>query len=56
MSIERRIEALSSRHAKLDDKIHEEIKRPSADTLHLQDLKRQKLHLKEEILELKKTG
>ena len=49
MSIQGRIEELTKRHAKIDEKIHEEQKRPSSNDIVLQDLKRQKLRLKEEI-------
>ena len=49
MSLQGRIEELSKRHAKIDEKIHEEQKRPASDDIILQDLKRQKLRLKEEI-------
>lgn len=53
MAIESRIRELDTRHRKLDDAIHEETSRPSADTFRLAELKRQKLKLKEEILGLK---
>lgn len=49
MPVDRRIEELSRRHAKLDEKIRDEEKRPSADITALKTLKRQKLKLKEEI-------
>ena len=49
MSLQGRIEELTKRHAKLDEKISEEQKRPASDDIRLQDLKRQKLRLKEEI-------
>ncbi len=49
MSLTGRIEELSRRHAKLDDKIHAEQKRPAADDTTLKDLKRQKLRIKEEM-------
>ncbi|MEM8617195.1 MAG: DUF465 domain-containing protein [Pseudomonadota bacterium] len=53
MSLQNRIEELSRRHAKLDEKIHEEQKRPAADVHIIKDLKRQKLRLKEEMLLLR---
>lgn len=49
MSLQGRIEELTKRHEKIDEKIHEEQKRPSSDDIILKDLKRQKLRLKEEI-------
>lgn len=56
MSIQGRIEELTNRHTKLDEKIHDETKRPTADSLRLQELKRRKLHIKEELQELQRTG
>jgi len=52
MSVQGRIEELSQRHAKLDETIRSEQKRPCADTLKLNDLKRQKLRIKEELRSL----
>ncbi len=49
MSIQGRIDTLSNRHRALDEKIRDEQSRPSTDTLRLKDLKRQKLHVKEEL-------
>ena len=49
MSLQGRIEELTKRHAQIDEKIHEEQKRPASDDITLKDLKRQKLKLKEEI-------
>ncbi|MEM6556401.1 MAG: DUF465 domain-containing protein, partial [Pseudomonadota bacterium] len=49
MSLQGRIEELTKRHAKIDEKIHEEQKRPASDDITIKDLKRQKLRLKEEI-------
>ncbi|MEL7539373.1 MAG: DUF465 domain-containing protein [Pseudomonadota bacterium] len=49
MSLQGRIEELTKRHAKIDEKIHEEEKRPAGDDITIKDLKRQKLRLKEEI-------
>lgn len=49
MSLQGRIEELTKRHAKIDEEIHEEQKRPSRNDIILKDLKRQKLRLKEEI-------
>ena len=55
MSVDRRIQELSRRHAKLDQQIREEEKRPSADITTVKSLKREKLRLKEQIGELR-TG
>ena len=49
MSLQGRIEELTKRHAKIDQRINEEQKRPASDDTTLKDLKRQKLRLKEEI-------
>ena len=49
MSLKGRIDELKRRHAKLDEKIEEEQKRPASDEGSLRQLKRQKLRLKEEI-------
>jgi hypothetical protein len=49
MAIEARIRELGARHQNLDRAISDEIRRPSADSLRLHDLKRKKLRLKEEM-------
>lgn len=49
MAIEARIRELGARHQNLEKVINDEVKRPSADSLRLHDLKRQKLRLKEEM-------
>lgn len=49
MAIEARIRELGSRHHNLDKAIHDELSRPAADASKLQDLKRRKLRLKEEM-------
>jgi len=53
MSLQGRISELANKHRQLDQKISEEEKHPAADTLHLKDLKRQKLKIKEELRWLK---
>lgn len=53
MSLKGRINELANKHRKLDETIHEEQKRPSADALRLKRLKREKLHIKEELQMLK---
>jgi hypothetical protein len=49
MAIEARIRELGSRHHTLERAIEAEIRRPAADSLRLNELKRQKLKLKEEM-------
>ncbi|MBI1264349.1 MAG: DUF465 domain-containing protein [Alphaproteobacteria bacterium] len=54
MATEARIKELDSRHSQLDARIEETRKHPSADTLQLATLKKQKLRLKEEIERLRR--
>lgn len=49
MAIEARIRELDNRRQSLDRAIDTEVRRPTADSLRLSELKRQKLKLKEEI-------
>jgi hypothetical protein len=49
MPIEARIRELDARHTRLDVEIDEVTKHPSADSLELARLKKEKLRLKEEI-------
>jgi hypothetical protein len=49
MAIEARIRELDTRRQNLERAIAEELSRPSADSLRVTALKRQKLKLKEEI-------
>ncbi|MBV9997345.1 MAG: DUF465 domain-containing protein [Caulobacteraceae bacterium] len=53
MAIEARIRELGVRHQTLERAIQDELSRPASDDLRLQDLKRQKLRLKEELETLK---
>ncbi|MDX1291794.1 MAG: YdcH family protein [Hyphomonas sp.] len=55
MSLKGRINELANKHRKLDEIIHEEQKRPSADALRLKRLKREKLQIKEQ-LHMLETG
>ena len=55
MSVDARIRELGSRHQVLERTIEEELRSPSADSLRLNALKRQKLKLKEEIEILRKS-
>ena len=49
MALEARIRELGSRHQALEAQIQDELRRPAADDLRLQELKKQKLKLKEEL-------
>jgi len=49
MALEARIRELGSRHQALEAAIQDELRRPAADDLKLQELKKQKLKLKEEL-------
>ena len=49
MALEARIRELGSRHQALEAQIQDELRRPAADDLKLQELKKQKLKLKEEL-------
>lgn len=53
MSLTGRIAELKNRHERLEEKLQEQYKRPAADNIELQDLKRQKLRIKEELQELR---
>jgi len=50
--MEDRVETLKARHAHLEHEIDDEIHRPLPDTIHITELKRQKLRIKEEIARL----
>ncbi|MFC6197918.1 DUF465 domain-containing protein [Ponticaulis profundi] len=56
MSLDNHLQQLASRHRKLDEVLQEEMKRPSADTITLSKLKREKLKLKEEIQSLRSSA
>jgi hypothetical protein len=49
MAIDARIRELGTRHQHLEREIEEELRHPSADSLRVYELKRQKLKLKEQI-------
>lgn len=55
MSVDARIRELGSRHQVLERTIEEELRSPSADSLRVNALKRQKLKLKEQIETLRKA-
>ena len=49
MTLDERIESLKAKHARLELEIDEESHRPMPDNVHLAELKREKLRLKDEI-------
>jgi len=49
MAVEARLRELGARHQTLEKAIQDEMRRPSSDDLRLQELKRQKLKLKDEL-------
>jgi hypothetical protein len=53
MSITAHLSALEQKHQALEQEIENELSRPSADDVRVQELKRQKLKLKDEITRLK---
>ena len=54
MSVHDRIEALREKHASLDRALDEEIHRPLPNQDVVHDLKRQKLRIKDEIVQLER--
>lgn len=52
MSVQEHIEALRSKHLDLKQEIEQENQRPHPDDLHIAELKRQKLRIKDEIAQL----
>jgi len=55
MSLESRISELQRRHQSLSDTIQDAERTPATDSLHVADLKKQKLALKEEIQKLQQA-
>lgn len=53
MAVEARLRELGVRHQSLEKAIQDELRRPSGDDLKLQELKRQKLKLKDELENLR---
>lgn len=53
MAFDSRIRELDARHRDLDAEIEEEIRHPAADPLHITEMKRQKLKIKEQIESLR---
>ena len=54
MSLEAHIRELESKHRRLEDQIADMMNHPSVDDLEIKRLKREKLHIKEEIERLRK--
>ncbi|MEM9420899.1 MAG: DUF465 domain-containing protein [Pseudomonadota bacterium] len=52
MSIDARLTSLDQRHKELETRIEEEMRRPLADDVHVHSLKRKKLAIKDQIVEL----
>jgi hypothetical protein len=55
MSMESHLAELERRHADLERRIDEQLNHPSVDPLEVANLKRRKLHLKDEIVRLRGT-
>jgi hypothetical protein len=53
MAIESHLSELEKRHQALEQEINEALNHPSTDDLQLVELKRRKLHVKEEIARLR---
>ncbi len=53
MSLQAHISELGAKHQALKGEIEEELSHPGADDLHIAELKRQKLRLKDEIARLR---
>ncbi|MCK4946528.1 MAG: DUF465 domain-containing protein [Alphaproteobacteria bacterium] len=49
------LNALNEKHEKLEQSIHEETTHPARNTVLIERLKKEKLHLKEKIEHVKKT-
>ena len=56
MAVEARIRELGSRHQNLDKAIQDEVRSPAGDDIRLQELKRRKLKLKEEMETLQRKA
>ncbi len=56
MAVEARIRELSARHAELDTVIGDEVRHPATDPLHIAQMKREKLRLKDEIERLTRSS
>ena len=56
MAIEAHLAELEKRHQSLEQEISEALAHPSADDLKIAELKRRKLHVKDEIARLKQDA
>ena len=56
MSLQTHLSQLARKHEALEREIHEAIHRPSANDLHIAELKRRKLLLKDEMNRLQGNG
>lgn len=56
MAISARLDTLTLKHLDLDTCIEEEMRSPLPDYLRISDLKRQKIRIKKEIIQLSATG
>lgn len=56
MSLETHLSQLARKHDALEQELHEAMQSPSIDDLHIAELKRRKLHLKDEINRLQEGG
>lgn len=56
MSLQTHLSQLARKHDALERELHDAIHSPSVDDLHIADLKRKKLHLKDEINRLRSDG
>ncbi len=56
MSANERIDSLKQKHAKLEEELAQEMKRANANEKTLNDIKRQKLAIKDEIEKLSKDN
>jgi len=54
MKVDEHIAALKAKHANLEEALQQEVRRPLPDTNVLNDIKRQKLRIKDEIQRLSK--
>ena len=53
MAVSSHIKELETKHSTIDDAIKTEMKNPAPDMIRLQNLKKKKLHLKEQISEFR---
>ena len=56
MPHEEQLAALRAEHQHLEDQIDDEMRRPIPDTIRIQEMKRQKLRIKDEIAKLSSVG